>query len=97
MAAVLSAGSSPASTPPDSVISLHEYESNSSIQVTASLCIKTKFTLMFFSQIMDYKDTEAAISTVTYNKNEIEACHKAIYFTTLLHVPQPSCFLLCLF
>ena len=28
---------------------------------------------------MDYKDTEAAISTVTYNKNEIEAQTENIY------------------
>ncbi|MDG1399090.1 MAG: DNA-directed RNA polymerase subunit omega [Polaribacter sp.] len=28
---------------------------------------------------MDYKDTEAAISTVTYNKNEIEAPTENIY------------------
>ena len=28
---------------------------------------------------MDYKDTEAAISTITYNKNEIEAPTKNIY------------------
>lgn len=28
---------------------------------------------------MDYKDTEAAISTITYNKNEIEAQTENIY------------------
>ncbi len=28
---------------------------------------------------MDYKDTEAAISTITYDKNEIEAPTKNIY------------------
>lgn len=28
---------------------------------------------------MDYKDTEAAISTITYNKNEIEAPTENIY------------------
>ncbi|WP_439130963.1 DNA-directed RNA polymerase subunit omega [Polaribacter sp.] len=28
---------------------------------------------------MDYKDTEAAISTITYNKNEIEAPTQNIY------------------
>lgn len=28
---------------------------------------------------MDYKDTQAALSTITYNKNEIEAPTKNIY------------------
>jgi len=28
---------------------------------------------------MDYKDTKAAISTITYNKNEIEAPTQNIY------------------
>ncbi len=28
---------------------------------------------------MDYKDTQAAISTITYNKNEIEASTENIY------------------
>ena len=28
---------------------------------------------------MDYKDTQAAISTITYDKNEIEAPTKNIY------------------